>query len=138
MPMYYAVPWGIEKVVMHMKERYNNTPMYITENGYSQASNSSMTAADFVNDTARVNFIHDYLIYLNSAIRKGADVRGYFVWSLIDNFEWLFGFTLRFGLHHVDFKTQKRTPRLSAKWYSNFLKGSKIAKSVHSDLSLEY
>ncbi|KAJ3706398.1 hypothetical protein LUZ61_010103 [Rhynchospora tenuis] len=135
---YYAVPWGIEKVVMHMKERYNNTPMYISENGYSQASNSSMTAADFVNDIERINFIHDYLTYLNSAIRKGADVRGYFVWTLIDNFEWFFGYTLRFGLHHVDFKTQERTPRLSAKWYSNFLKGSKIAKGVGSVMSSEY
>ncbi|KAJ3706396.1 hypothetical protein LUZ61_010101 [Rhynchospora tenuis] len=138
LPGFCAVPWGIEKVVMHMKERYNNTPMYITENGYSQVSNSSMTAADFVSDIERVNFIHDYLTYLNSAIRKGANVRGYFAWTLIDNFEWAYGLTLRFGLHHVDFKTQDRTPRLSAKWYSNFLKGSKIAKGVGSELSSEY
>ncbi|XP_078166600.1 putative inactive beta-glucosidase 14 isoform X2 [Carex rostrata] len=138
LPNFYSVPWGIEKVVMHMKERYNNTPMYITENGFSQASNSSMTAEDFANDIERVNFIHDYLTYLNSAIRKGADVRGYFVWSLIDNFEWAFGYTLRFGLYHVDYKTQERTPRLSAKWYSNFLKGSKIEKNVGTELKFDY
>jgi beta-glucosidase len=51
-------------------------------------------------------------------------VRGYFVWSLMDNFEWAFGFTVRFGMYHVDFQTQKRTPKLSAKWYQNFLMGS--------------
>ncbi|XP_078149490.1 putative inactive beta-glucosidase 14 [Carex rostrata] len=138
-PNFFVVPWGIEKVVMHMKQRYNNTPMYITENGYPQASNSSMTAEDFANDIERVNFIHDYLTYLNSAIRKGADVRGYFVWSLLDNFEWGSGFTLRFGLHHVDYKTRERTPRLSTKWYSTFLKGSNIAKNVGTEfMNLEY
>ncbi|GJN02361.1 hypothetical protein PR202_ga19703 [Eleusine coracana subsp. coracana] len=56
--------------------------------------------------------------------RKGADVRGYFVWSLLDDFEWTSGYTLRFGLYHVDFETLKRTPKLSAKWYRDFLKGS--------------
>ena len=55
--------------------------------------------------------------------RKGADVRGYFVWSLMDNFEWLSGYTTKYGLYHVDFKSLKRTPKLSAKWYSNFIKG---------------
>ncbi|CAN6268516.1 unnamed protein product [Urochloa humidicola] len=56
--------------------------------------------------------------------RKGADVRGYFVWSLLDNFEWTSGYTLRFGLYHVDLKTLKKTPKLSAKRYRKFLKGS--------------
>jgi beta-glucosidase len=58
------------------------------------------------------------------AYRKGANVRGYFVWSLMDNFEWVFGFTVRFGMYHVDFATQERTPKMSAKWYRNFLTGS--------------
>lgn len=55
--------------------------------------------------------------------RQGADVRGYFVWSLIDNFEWTFGYGMRFGLYHVDYSTQKRTPKFSAKWYRRFLTG---------------
>lgn len=55
--------------------------------------------------------------------RKGADVRGYFVWSLMDSFEWIHGYNLKFGLYHVDFRTLSRTPKLSAKWYYEFLKG---------------
>jgi len=51
-------------------------------------------------------------------------VRGYFVWTLLDNFEWTFGYSVRFGLYHVDFDTQERTPRMSARWYRSFLKGS--------------
>jgi beta-glucosidase len=58
------------------------------------------------------------------AYRGGAKVRGYFVWSLMDNFEWCFGFTVRFGLYHVDFVTQQRAPKKSAKWYRDFLTGS--------------
>lgn len=54
-------------------------------------------------------------------IRKGADVRGYFTWSLLDNFEWNFGYTIRFGLHYVDYTTLKRTPKLSASWYKQFV-----------------
>lgn len=55
--------------------------------------------------------------------RNGANVRGYFVWTLLDNFEWTFGYTMRFGLYHVDFDTQERTPRMSARWYQGFLAG---------------
>uniref|UniRef100_A0ACD5USC8 Uncharacterized protein n=1 Tax=Avena sativa TaxID=4498 RepID=A0ACD5USC8_AVESA len=83
-----------------------------------------MCANDFTSDTRRIDYINGYLKYLASAIRKGADVRGYFVWSLLDDFEWTSGYKDRFGLYHVDFKTQKRTPKLSAEWYRKFLKGS--------------
>ncbi|OEL22948.1 putative inactive beta-glucosidase 14 [Dichanthelium oligosanthes] len=104
-------------------------------NGYAQASNSSMTAKDFTNDTRRVDYICGYLTFLASAIRKGADVRGYFVWSLLDNFEWTSGYTYRFGLYHVDFKTLKRTPKLSAKWYRKFLKGSLLRTRLQNENS---
>ncbi len=60
-------------------------------------------------------------MFVLSVIRNGADVRGYFVWSLLDNFEWLFGYTVRFGLHYVDYSTLKRTPKLSASWYKQFI-----------------
>jgi beta-glucosidase len=64
--------------------------------------------------------------------RGGAKVRGYFVWSLMDNFEWLFGFTVRFGLYHVDFATQQRTPKMSAEWYRDFLMGTGPIDQVHN------
>lgn len=127
-PYFYDVPHGMEKVVMHYKQRYNNTPTYITENGYAQASNHSMAANDFINDAGRIHYIRGYLTFLASAIRKGADIRGYFVWSLLDDFEWTSGYTQRYGLYHVDFKTQKRTPKLSAGWYRKFLKGSLLTR----------
>ncbi|CAD6344167.1 unnamed protein product [Miscanthus lutarioriparius] len=137
-PYLNTVPYGMEKVVMYYKRRYNNTPMYITENGYAQASNSNMSAKDFTNDTGRVDYLQGYLTFLASAIRKGADVRGYFVWSLLDNFEWNSGYTQRFGLYHVDYKTQKRTPKLSAKWYSEFLKGSPLRTRSQNGNSYKY
>jgi beta-glucosidase len=79
---------------------------------------------DFVNDMDRVDYLNKYLGMLLKTIRNGADVRGYFIWSILDNFEWLYGYTLRFGLYHVDFTTQVRTPKLSAMWYKEFLQGS--------------
>ncbi|KAK3144273.1 hypothetical protein QOZ80_4AG0310850 [Eleusine coracana subsp. coracana] len=137
-PQFFSVPEGMEQTVLYFKNRYNNTPIYITENGYAQASNSNMTAMDFINDTPRIDYIHDYLTFLTSAIRKGADVRGYFVWSLLDDFEWTSGYTLRFGLYHVDFQTLKRTPKLSVKWYRDFLKGSLLgAWSRDNDSQLQ-
>lgn len=96
-----------------------------------------MTAKDFTGDTERINYISGYLTYLASAIRKGADVRGYFVWSLLDDFEWTSGYKDRFGLYHVDFKTQKRTPKLSAEWFRQFLKGSLLTRELQNGSQLQ-
>ncbi|XP_025824240.1 beta-glucosidase 16-like isoform X2 [Panicum hallii] len=104
----YVVPSSMEKLVMYLNQRYQNIPLYITENGYAQIGNSSTTVEELFNDTER----------------KGANVKGYFVWSLMDNFEWLSGYTIKYGLCHVNFRSLKRTPRLSARWYSKFIKGS--------------
>lgn len=73
--------------------------------------------------------IAEYLCWL-CGYREGADVRGYFAWSLLDNFEWLYGFTVRFGLYHVDFATQKRTPKLSASWYKHFIEKHKTESII--------
>uniref|UniRef100_A0A0E0PBJ2 Uncharacterized protein n=1 Tax=Oryza rufipogon TaxID=4529 RepID=A0A0E0PBJ2_ORYRU len=125
---YFVVPEAMEKVVMYVNDRYRNTTIYITENGYSQHSDTSME--DLINDVERVNYMHDYLKYLSSAIRKGANVGGYFAWSIVDNFEWVYGYTVKFGLYQVDFDTQERIPRMSAKWYRDFLTSSSLTDGL--------
>ncbi|XP_061347856.1 beta-glucosidase 45-like [Gastrolobium bilobum] len=117
----YVYPQGMEKIVNYVKDRYNNTPMFITENGYGELDNPNYTEEQYLNDFNRKNYMAVHLDALLESIRKGADVRGYFAWSLLDNFEWLQGYTVRFGLHHVDYQTLNRTPRLSASWYKEFI-----------------
>ncbi|KAL5842581.1 hypothetical protein ACOSQ3_013184 [Xanthoceras sorbifolium] len=123
-------PHGMEKIVNYVKERYNNIPMYITENGYGEKSTpNSTTTEELLNDVKRVEYMAGYLEALLTAVRGGADVRGYFAWSLLDNFEWTFGYTVRFGLHHVDYASLRRTPKLSAIWYKQFIVKHQIIKS---------
>jgi beta-glucosidase len=74
-----------------------------------------------VHDPQRIDFTRRYLMALRQAIGDGADIRGYFHWSLMDNFEWAAGYRERFGLIHVDFDTQKRTLKDAAKWYSRVI-----------------
>ena len=89
--------------------------IYITENGTSAAD---QPAADGkIYDIDRIMYLRNYLTQLNRATSEGVPVQGYFVWSLMDNFEWSDGYEKRFGLYHVDFKTQRRTPKLSASFY---------------------
>ncbi|KAL5578908.1 hypothetical protein UlMin_011350 [Ulmus minor] len=117
----YVNPQGMEKIVTYIKERYNNTPMFITENGFGEIEKPYSTTIYLPSDGKRAEYMNSYLNALATAIRKGADVRGYFAWSLLDNFEWLSGYTVRFGLYHVDYVTLKRTPRPSAAWYRQFI-----------------
>ncbi|KAJ4968152.1 hypothetical protein NE237_014853 [Protea cynaroides] len=128
MPLSHVVPYGLEKIVSYVKERYNNTPMFITENGYPQGSNPNVSTEDLINDSRRIEYLSNYLESLTVAMKHGADVRGYFIWSLLDNFEWSFGYSLRFGLYHVDFNTLERIPKFSAKWYKQFLTGANTLK----------
>ena len=105
-------PEGIYHTALGLHRRYKK-PIYITENGIADSG-----------DTKRPAFIKNHLSWLHRAIEEGVDVRGYFYWSLLDNFEWSEGFTQRFGLIEVDFDTQKRTPRPSAKVYGEIIKNS--------------
>ncbi|KAK8974099.1 hypothetical protein V6N11_064587 [Hibiscus sabdariffa] len=118
----YVYPQGMEKIITYIKERYNNIPMFITENGFCENDKSEKgLTEESLNDVKRVEYISGYLGAIAEALRKGADIRGYFLWSLLDNFEWTLGFTVRFGLHHVDLTTLKRIPRASASWYRQFI-----------------
>jgi len=96
-------------------ERYK-LPIYITENGLSCLDWVATDGA--VHDPQRIDFTRRHLRELSQAADDGVDVRGYFHWSLLDNFEWADGYRQRFGLVHVDYRTQKRIPKDSARWYS--------------------
>ena len=106
-----ALYWGPR----HLANIWGTKEIYITENG---CSSSDIPAADGkVYDTDRVMYLRNYLTQLQRATSDGVPVRGYFLWSLMDNFEWADGYTNRFGIHYVDYATQKRTPKLSADFY---------------------
>jgi beta-glucosidase len=110
-----ALYWGPHHVSTIWKAR----EIYITENG---CSSSDIPAQDGrVYDTDRVMYLRNYLAQLQRATADGVPVRGYFAWSLMDNFEWGDGYTNRFGLHYVDYRTQKRTPKLSADFYKEVI-----------------
>ncbi|XP_076889317.1 beta-glucosidase 18-like [Bidens hawaiensis] len=117
----YVVPRGMEEIVNVIKSRYNNTPMFITENGYSSPDVHEQRVNELTNDVKRIEYHSKYLVSLAKSIREGADVRGYFAWSFMDSYEWLKGYTVRYGLNYVDRQTLTRTPKLSAIWYKNFL-----------------
>lgn len=100
-------------------ECFNLREIYITENGCSSAD---VVAGDgHIYDTDRVMYLRNYLTHLQRAVSEGVPVRGYFLWSLLDNYEWADGYDKRFGITYVDFKTQKRTPKLSSDFYKNVI-----------------
>jgi beta-glucosidase len=107
-------PKGFENVLLYLK-RYNK-PIYITENGVADSS-----------DTQRQKFIHDHIFFMHKAISKGVDIRGYLHWSLIDNFEWAEGFTLKFGLISVDRNNGlRRTVKQSARAYAEICRDNHL------------
>src|SRR4051794_37574089 len=106
-----ALYWGAR----HVTKIWNAKEIYITENGCSSAD--VLTPDGHVWDTDRVMFLRNYLGRLHRATTEGFPVRGYFLWSLMDNFEWADGYNLRFGIYYVDYATQKRYPKLSAHFY---------------------
>jgi beta-glucosidase len=106
-----CIYWAVRNVC----DIWNPPAIYITENGCSAAD--VITPAGRVEDTDRVMYLRNHLTHLQRAAAEGYPVKGYFLWSLLDNFEWADGYSKRFGLHYVDFKTEKRTPKLSAEWY---------------------
>ncbi|PIA61401.1 hypothetical protein AQUCO_00300734v1 [Aquilegia coerulea] len=114
---------GMQRSLEYIKEKYGNPPIYIHENGQATPSNSSL------NDTSRVKYLDAYIGSLLDALRNGSDTRGYFTWSFLDLFELLDGYESSFGLYYVDFNDPdlKRYAKLSAYWYTNFLKGRNIS-----------
>jgi beta-glucosidase len=108
-------PASLEELLLRVRHDYPGVPLVITENG--AAFDDVVDPLGGVHDADRVAYIDAHLRAVNAAIESGADVRGYFVWTLLDNFEWAWGLAKRFGLVHVDYATQVRTLKDSALWY---------------------
>ncbi len=113
-------PAGLSCVLENIRDNYGNPPVYITENGTTLAD--SPDSRGFVEDWGRVEYLRSYLRALHGSIGRGCDVRGYFVWSLMDNFEWAYGYEPRFGIVRVDYKSKRRIPKRSALWYGEVIK----------------
>jgi beta-glucosidase len=113
-------PQGLRDVLLWVRDRYGNPPVYITENG-AAFYDPPVASGDELSDPLRVHYLRQHLQALRQAIAAACNVRGYFAWSLLDNLEWSLGFSKRFGLVHVDFETQRRTPKSSARFYSQVI-----------------
>jgi beta-glucosidase len=118
-------PSGSTAVLLDVKEKYGNPKTYITENGC--AFHDAPDETGFVADGARINFLRAHLHATLDAIDAGANLQGYYVWSLMDNFEWARGYEPRFGLVRVEYETGKRIPKQSARWYGDVIKQNGIS-----------
>jgi beta-glucosidase len=116
------LPSGFRDVLLAVSRRYR-LPNYVTENGLGAEEQPDASGA--IVDTPRIDYLRDYVAAMRSAIADGADVRGYFVWSLLDNFEWGSGYATRFGLVHIDYPTLRRTPKASFRWYADLIRAAR-------------
>jgi len=117
-------PEGLQEVLLWAQRRYPQAEgLFVTENGLGCRSEA-------LEDTDRIQYLRDYITSMVRAVRLGADVRGYFSWTFLDNFEWQDGYRYRFGLVHVDFATLCRTPRASARWYASMVSQSSLSDEV--------
>ena len=119
-------PAGLTAELLDIRDRYGNPKVYVTENGCAVADVPN--ADGFVADWARVDFLRAHLRAVHDAIAAGANVHGYYVWSLMDNFEWAHGYEPRFGIVRVDYETGNRIPKQSARWYSEVIAGNQVAE----------
>ncbi|MDB1087515.1 GH1 family beta-glucosidase [Streptomyces sp. ACA25] len=121
-------PTGLTELLMRFHREAPGLPLYITENG--AAFDDKPDANGAVHDPDRISYVHGHLAAVHQAMEQGADVRGYFLWSLLDNFEWAYGYSKRFGMVHVDFDSLQRTPKSSAQWYSGVIKNGELPAQV--------
>jgi beta-glucosidase len=117
-------PPAFRRVLNRIHANYDLPPVYITENG---AAYPDVVAPDGrIHDERRIDYLRQHIQQVRLAMQDGVDVRGYFVWSLLDNFEWSYGYTKRFGVVHVDYETQERTIKDSGEWYARVIQSSSV------------
>jgi beta-glucosidase len=119
-----VVPEAFEDLLLRLGAEYRGLPMIVTENG---AAYDDRVDGGAVHDTARIAYLDRHLHALHRALDAGVDVRGYFVWSLLDNFEWSEGYSKRFGIVWVDYETLDRIPKASARWYARVIARNALA-----------
>jgi beta-glucosidase len=117
-------PHGLYEVLTMLRDRYSNPVLYVTENG--AAFDDEPGPDGLVNDEPRRDYLREHFAAAHAAIREGVRLGGYYVWTLMDNFEWAFGYSKRFGIVHVNYETQKRTPKLSAQWYAHVIRQNAV------------
>ncbi|RDX74445.1 Beta-glucosidase 40 [Mucuna pruriens] len=122
----YIVPQSMRSLMIYIKQKYGNPPVFITENGMDDPNSPFISIQDALKDEKRIRYLSGYLSYLLASIKDGCNVKGYFAWSLLDNWEWAAGYSSRFGLYFIDYKDNlKRYPKQSVEWFTNFLKPTK-------------
>ena len=114
---------ALTDTLLWFKARYGDVPVYITENG-AAFYDPPVASEEGISDPLRAAYLKQHIAAVGDAIAAGVDVRGYMMWSLLDNLEWSLGYSKRFGMVHVDFETQSRTPKDSAKLYSQIILGN--------------
>ncbi|MDI5972803.1 GH1 family beta-glucosidase [Streptomyces sp. SL13] len=120
-------PSGLYDMLTRLSREHPELPLLVTENG--MACDDTVDPAGAVRDSQRVAYVRDHLDAVHRAVTDGADVRGYFLWSLMDNFEWAYGYDRRFGIVHVDFATQRRVLKDSARWYATVARANGLPAS---------
>jgi beta-glucosidase len=112
-------PDSLRRVLVRVSDEYTKLPLYVTESGASL--HDYVDPEGRINDVERIDYLSRYFAAAAQAISEGVDLRGYFVWSLFDNFEWQHGYSMRFGLFYIEFSSQRRIPKASAHWYRQFI-----------------
>ncbi|MFF2011188.1 GH1 family beta-glucosidase [Streptomyces sp. NPDC058195] len=113
-------PDGLHDLLLDVAREHPGLPLMVTENG--AAFDDYISPEGHVADPERIAYLHGHLDAIRRAVADGADVRGYFLWSLMDNFEWAYGYSKRFGAVYVDYSTQRRIPKASAHWYADVIR----------------
>jgi len=112
-------PDGLTEMLVRLKDEYTEIPIYVTENG--RAVHDYVDPEGNVKDEERISYLDSHFRAVNAAMERGVDLRGYMVWSFLDNFEWAEGYSKRFGIVYVDYPTQRRIPKASARWYKEVI-----------------